>query len=161
MPSPACPASPGLSARGSTASCHWASGRALGMACASNVSTSFRARVLSNRCQPACETANPRGFARGAALSVAARVLAEFKDALGGYWAEGWPRRPFCICHCTQHEKIRLNTSHSTPPTASFADADSLSAGREGLTERLSEDFVSRKGNTLFIPARPPCGEGG
>ena len=63
--------------------------------------------------------------------------------------------------HCTEQDKIRLSKSHSTPPTASFADADSLSAGREGLTERLSEDIVSRKGNTLFIPARSPCGEGG
>ena len=65
------------------------------------------------------------------------------------------------MCHCNQHEKIRLHTSHNTPPTASFVDADSLSAGREGLTERLSDNFVSRKGNTLFIPARSPCGEGG
>ena len=56
--------------------------------------------------------------------------------------------------HCTQHENARLSNSHNTPPTASLADAESLSAGREGLTERLSEDFVSRKGNTLFIPAR-------
>ena len=133
----------------------------MGKACASNVSTSFRARVLSKYCQPVCETAKPRGVANGAALPEAAKVVAEFNDTLGGYWAEGRQDRPFCIRHCTQQEKIRLSTSHSTPPTASFADADSLSADPEGLTERLSEDFVSRKGNTLFIPARPPCGGNG
>lgn len=54
-----------------------------------------------------------------------------------------------CMRHCTQQAKTRLSTSHNTPPTASPVEADSLSAGREGLTERLSEDFVSRNGNTL------------
>ena len=64
-------------------------------------------------------------------------------------WRNGDASNVPSVRHCTQQEKIRLSTSHSTPPTASLVEADSLSAARKGLPERLSEYFVSRNGNTL------------
>jgi hypothetical protein len=61
----------------------------------------------------------------------------------------------------TQQDNAKLSTSHSTPPIASCADADSPSAGRKGLAEGLSDNFVSRNGNTLcFLPVRPEAVRG-
>ncbi|WP_374288560.1 hypothetical protein [Desulfovibrio desulfuricans] len=61
----------------------------------------------------------------------------------------------------TQQDNAKLSTSHSTPPMASCADADSPSAGRKGLAEGLSDNFVSRNGNTLCIlPVRPEAVRG-
>ena len=86
---PACPGCPSPPACGNTASCHCARGRALGKACASSVSTRSRAIFLSKRCQPACETANPRGVACGAAVPKSPTFAAELAATLAGYWAAG------------------------------------------------------------------------